>query len=386
MIRLENCPITGSNKTQLLSSYDISVTSDSRIVEANVENRISKASGIIFNATGPRGSEAGFYTDEYDLHNENSFSEFMIYNESGGSGIYSNIVDFISAAVDLPRKGRVLDIGCGKGLLLHRFASLFPKWELHGIEPSRNAHKYFARVMPQVKLFNGSLEESMFAKEKFDLVLANGVLEHVPFPAKFLEIYRSCINKGVGYIGVPNFQNNPADLFTFDHLSRFTPQTIESLFATTGFSVISKMIPDSRVPMWYMIQPGSEEMLNADDIYEKSLSLARNSKDFADSIFSAYSECHQNALESNGRIGMYGTGTIGLLATQYSSLKPERLTAIFDDNSTIWGAERLGVKVQAPEQIENLGITHMVMSANPCYLPTIRQKIQDISPSIKIYG
>ena len=123
----------------------------------------------------------------------------------------------------------------GKDFLLHRFALLFPEWELFGIEPSRNAQKYFRRVIPQVKLFNGSLEESMFAKEKFDLVLANGVLEHVPFPTKFLEIYRGCISKGVGYIGVPNFNNNPSDLFTYDHLSRFTPRTIEGLFATTGF-------------------------------------------------------------------------------------------------------------------------------------------------------
>ena len=185
-----HCPITGSDDTVLLVSYDQCITSDSQLVNANVENRISRASGLVYNASGARGGEKGFYTDEYDFLSESVLSEWKVFDSSGqGEGLYHQIVDFIDSGIALPRKGRILDIGCGKGLLLKRFSEKYPDWELCAIEPSKNAKAFFEEVMPKVSLYDGNFEDSPYINQTFDLVTASGVLEHVPKPVQFLELF-----------------------------------------------------------------------------------------------------------------------------------------------------------------------------------------------------
>ena len=59
-------------------------------------------------------------------------------------------------------------------------------------------------------------------------------------------------DNGYLYIGVPNFRNNPADIYTYDHLSRFTPSVIKQLFSSSGFDVAAEWVLKNRVPMWFM--------------------------------------------------------------------------------------------------------------------------------------
>ena len=77
----------------------------------------------------------------------------------------------------------------------------------------------------------------------------------MPNPVTFLKAIRNSLaDDGYLYVGVPNFENNPADLFTFDHLARFTPNTINLTFNLAGFKIVSKIVPDKRVPMWFIVQ------------------------------------------------------------------------------------------------------------------------------------
>ena len=118
--------------------------------------------------------------------------------------------------------------------------------------------------------------------------------------------------------------------------------------------------------MWYMIQPGAEEMLNADDIYQESLALARNSKDFADSTFSSYSECLKKC--PRGEWAYRNVWHRYDWVTCYSLFQPEsRQTLQLSSMITpLFGEQkRLGVKVHSPEQIEELGINTYGLVSKP---------------------
>ena len=79
-----------------------------------------------------------------------------------------------------------------------------------GVEPSKNAKKFFQKVMPHISIFEGIFQQSPYLNGNFELITANGVLEHVPHPVEFLKEIRNSISEdGHVFIGVPNFENNP---------------------------------------------------------------------------------------------------------------------------------------------------------------------------------
>jgi 2-polyprenyl-3-methyl-5-hydroxy-6-metoxy-1,4-benzoquinol methylase len=109
------------------------------------------------------------------------------------------------------RRGRVLDVGCGRGLLLEAFRRR--GWEVQGTELTDQAARY-ARQVAGVPVETGRLEEIGFPEAHFDAVTMWHVLEHVHDPRVVLtEVSRILKPGGVLLVGVPNFSGFEARLF-----------------------------------------------------------------------------------------------------------------------------------------------------------------------------
>ena len=317
-------PFTKTSNTLFVSKYETSILSDSRIMNDRVDNYFCLDTGLFFNASGPRTSVKGFYTDEYDLHSESTESEFKYFDNKKVVGIYDDIANFISGSVEgLVDPLKILDIGCGKGLLLSKLRKHFFNAKLFGIEPSRNSHKFFQKVLPEVTLSESTFEDSPFINKSFNLIVANGVLEHVPDPISFLnDIRNSLDDDGYLYIGVPNFENNPADVFTFDHLTRFTPSSIDLIFKLAGFKIVASKVLDKRVPMWFVAQKTDALALEEIKIdTQKEQQLIKKTVKTLKSIFKTYDSAAKNALEKGKKIALYGTGAFGLIATEHTQMR-----------------------------------------------------------------
>jgi SAM-dependent methyltransferase len=374
-------PITQSTNTRFLKTYDPSIMSDNRITERRVDNYLCLDTGLVFNALGARGSEKIFYTDEYDLHSENEDSEFKYFESKEAVGIYDEIVELITRSITLNSNPSILDVGCGKGLLLKKLQKKYPNSHLYGVEPSRNALKFFHRFFPDVKIFEGVFEDSPFLDKKFNLVVSNGVLEHVPNPVDFLKKIRRCIAEdGFLYIGVPNFKNNPADLFTYDHLSRFTPDSINVAFQLAGFEIVASKVSDQRVPMWYILKSVGEKNLSdlKIDIHKSSVVVEKSLRDI-EAFFKSYQQAANDAKRKKKKIAVYGTGTLGLIGMRYTNMDLNIIECFFDDNMSIWGSKRNGIPVNDPKKLTKTeSISEIVIAANPCYLDLIENKVSSL--------
>jgi 2-polyprenyl-3-methyl-5-hydroxy-6-metoxy-1,4-benzoquinol methylase len=109
------------------------------------------------------------------------------------------------------RRGRVLDVGCGRGLLLEAFRRR--GWEVQGTELTETAACY-ARQVAGVPVEMGRLEEIGFPESHFDAITMWHVLEHVHDPRVVLaEVSRILKPGGVLLVGVPNFSGFEARLF-----------------------------------------------------------------------------------------------------------------------------------------------------------------------------
>ncbi|HVA45093.1 MAG TPA: class I SAM-dependent methyltransferase [Pirellulales bacterium] len=79
----------------------------------------------------------------------------------------------------LPDDAAILDVGCGKGFMLHDFQELMPRATLAGIDISQYAHD---QALPSVKplLAVGCATELPYADRSFDLVISINTVHNLP--------------------------------------------------------------------------------------------------------------------------------------------------------------------------------------------------------------
>lgn len=136
---------------------------------------------------------------------------------------------------------KVLEIGSSAGILLDELRN--DGWIVFGIEPSVSFSAY-SRNYFGMNIQTGFLDEATFAGERFDVIIALHVLEHVTDPIRFLRIIGSKLaQNGVLFLEVPNIfgmrsDRSVVDYFCSIHMMMFTPKTITGLLGKAIFNVI----------------------------------------------------------------------------------------------------------------------------------------------------
>jgi len=151
-----------------------------------------------------------------------------------------------------PGPGAILDVGCGGGELLRRFAGR--GWTVLGTQLSRTAADA-ARRLHDVEVLAGDLPELVLPAASFDVVTFFHVLEHVERPdAQLAEARRLLRTGGLLVVEVPDFGDPFFRLlgtrhFCVDppnHLWFFTEETLRNLLSRCGFEVtgLSRFSPE----------------------------------------------------------------------------------------------------------------------------------------------
>jgi 2-polyprenyl-3-methyl-5-hydroxy-6-metoxy-1,4-benzoquinol methylase len=139
--------------------------------------------------------------------------------------------------------GRVLDVGCGRGLLLEQLRRR--GWDVQGTELSEQSAAYPRDVLG-IPVHVGDLADLAFPADHFDAVVMWHVLEHVPDPQVVLaEVARILKPGGIFLVAVPNFGSLEARLtrdkwFHLDvprHLNHLTPGVLHRELAAAGLRV-----------------------------------------------------------------------------------------------------------------------------------------------------
>ena len=182
---------------------------------------------------------ARFYPPEYYGSTGQKFASWIEWAVRFVGGRH---VRFLARRV--PQGGRILDVGCGRGVLLRELVDR--GFEAHGFEVSQAAAD---GVDPRVAMRIGDdLASAGYPERSFDQVIVWHVLEHVPRPRDLLEeIHRIMKPGGEIVVAVPNFSSLQARWsgpawFHLDpprHLFHFSMAGLRQLLAETGFRVDS---------------------------------------------------------------------------------------------------------------------------------------------------
>jgi SAM-dependent methyltransferase len=140
-------------------------------------------------------------------------------------------------------QGRILEVGCGRGLLLHQLAQL--GHECHGIERSALASRRAAQTQG-LHVYTQPLEQCRFEERYFDAVIIWHVLEHLDHPRSTLALISRVLKPGgLLYLEVPNLsslqsRSTGEHWFHLDldhHLYHFSQAGLHELLRSTGFRV-----------------------------------------------------------------------------------------------------------------------------------------------------
>lgn len=143
-------------------------------------------------------------------------------------------------------KGKLLDVGCGKGNYIIEYRKRYPEWEYYGVEPDPNAARIAAGI-PSVRISNSTLKDAQFQPDFFDVIFMSHSLEHTSNPRETLaECFRILKQGGVLIIRVPNFGSIAASVFgkywvAVDvprHLYHFTEHTLGMMLHGVGFQKV----------------------------------------------------------------------------------------------------------------------------------------------------
>ena len=138
-----------------------------------------------------------------------------------------------------PRQ-RVLDVGCGKGFLLHELKSLIPQIEIKGLDISNYALKHAKEeVKPFLDL--GSANQLPYPNNQFDLVISLNTLHYLyiyHLEKALQEIER--VSRANSYIVVESYRNEKekANLLYWQLTCEcfFTPQEWEWIYRKSGYT------------------------------------------------------------------------------------------------------------------------------------------------------
>jgi 2-polyprenyl-6-hydroxyphenyl methylase/3-demethylubiquinone-9 3-methyltransferase len=152
---------------------------------------------------------------------------------------------------------RLLDIGCGGGLLCEPMARLGA--EVVGVDAAaRNipvARIHAERMGLEIDYRVSTAEDLAAAGEQFDVVLNMEVVEHVPDPAAYLAACAACVRPG-GMMSVSTINRNPKSFAmaivgaeyvmrwlpkgTHEWRKFITPDELAEMVSATGMEVVDR--------------------------------------------------------------------------------------------------------------------------------------------------
>jgi len=124
-----------------------------------------------------------YHWRDYAMGHPKFFSNTM-------EAFYRGHANYIVRDFNKRKKGTVLDVGCGDGLITCMLR--WSGWDIKGIDISEKGIELANMKCPTVEF---ELKDIFKEKGKFDYILASEIIEHLPNPDEFLEKIKNLFTK-----------------------------------------------------------------------------------------------------------------------------------------------------------------------------------------------
>ena len=120
---------------------------------------------------------------------------------------FKEILPFINN----PNNLKILEIGCGTGILLRELSQMFPKKQFVGLDPHESGFHNYEKITKKIiqndnLLINNSSFDEFNQNQSFDIIFSFNVFEHVQDQENYLDITNKLLSTdGQNLIMCPNY-------------------------------------------------------------------------------------------------------------------------------------------------------------------------------------
>jgi len=341
------------------------VTSDCRPWPAGGSLAVCEACGTIQKPpTKELQDEARAIYKSYALYQLSGGVEQSIFNLDGDAAPRSEwLADVVLKHCDLPRSGRLLDIGCGTGAALRSFGSRLPEWSLFGSELDPRALSELRGLSNFQRLFCDGLDN---IQDRFDLVTMIHSLEHMTAPRTTLDEARNLLVAGGSLmVQVPNAAESLFDTLIADHVVHFSPAQLGFAAAKSGLRPI--VLRDDLLPkeITLIAEPGDAPIQHPDP--QIGIRLAKAVVGWLETVLDAGREAARQAAAVGRPFGVFGTANSGVWL--FESLKDDATFFVDEDPARV-GAQLDGQPVVSPGDVPEDASVYIPLT------PPIARRIQ----------
>jgi SAM-dependent methyltransferase len=237
-----------------------------------------------------------------------------------------------------PRRGELLDIGCGTGNFLA--AARDAGYGVTGIELDRNAACFAKERLGLQKVLALTISDfaEQHAEERFDVVTFFEVLEHQATPVEFLQKVRACMRPGgVIALSVPNRERwlTGPDVLDYppNHFLRWNAAALKKFLSAQGFEILSiREQPAGIAHTAQMINMALRTGISQTGAGEASASfreVMQMTPDQAEAVLRAKPTTRQRAMEILGRIKNAACFPLAVAAFPYVRLRGLKGTYLY---------------------------------------------------------
>lgn len=286
----------------------------------------------------------------------------------GGSGGRESVYDFKRFELTLgqvephlgSREASVLDVGCATGGLLSVFKTRGYK-NVTGADPSPECSR-IAGELHGVDVRVATLAQLPGWRERYDLIVMVGVLEHVRDAKAAARNAAGLLSEnGRFYVavpdveGLPTLRNAPFQEFSMEHVNFFSRVSLDNLLGSVGlhpvesWQTVVEWSEGTTEPILAALyargQPGP---LTVDTLTESALARYVENSRAADAVFGAAVDV---LVREQRPLLVWGAGALTRRLLASTRLGSANIAAFVDSSPSLQGRDLAGRRILAPSQL-----------------------------------
>lgn len=326
--------------------------------------------GFLTSRSSPLDRREGeYYRFQYSAKLQDMETDFFSYQ----SGLFFHqALNRFVLGHEFPPRGRLLDIGCGKGFFLEGFAKLHPLWRLEGVDPSPVSLRYAREKAPGARLHERFFSGEDYPRNAYNLICMHTVLNRVHPGRTLQEAVELLAPGGVLSIEVVLLPQAPYQLYFADHPFLFFREQLLALTESLGLDLL-RWEQVGQLARFLFEKNALSGRGHRRALLERAPAIRR----FTQELLVAW----QNLItqvgrlrDMGGRLAFYGAGTTAAILLSATNLPEFQLRAVADDNphkigNTLWG------RTVRPGPPATEGVDAVVLCSGPEGLQSMRNKL-----------